>query len=661
MAKLSQIKLGSTIYDIGAAWGNISGKPSTYPPGAHDHDSVYAKLAQPNNLVHSGNEFTFASDAFSGDLYINYRTASNSQNGNITAYRFCKGAGGTLSSIVADTFIGKLTGNADTATKATQDGSGNVITSKYVTLDTTQTISGTKTMTGGLNVSGRSAGGGDDEGIVVGFANNGYAGLCLGGAASARSVFYFKSDGTKPFWRYNNGSSSYDINHPAKSGTIALTSDLSNYLPLSGGTLTGLLNAHGGISLNSSTAQASGAPEYILGIKAFAEGGNVIWQSRANVSVGYADSAGTCTSLSTNAGSATKAIYFSGGKPAQCSDTLNHSISGNANTASLWALTGIANTTTGHSDWDGGVGNTNKYTVYDQEWACSTIGTDTGDLRVFLRPGEYTSGGTEVCFAIDGDYYVMGNKVLHAGNYRNYALPLSGGTMTGDITMSGDGTQLLKAGTSSSWINGRDKALVRLTSYNAYSAISSMKTTNGSWEMGVYTSDWMYFTYCPDTNYNAGNNSGYAQVKISSSGGLYGAVWNDYAEFRICNEDFKPGQVVLENGDDSLSIASQRLQRGCSIISDTFGFAIGETDEAKCPIAVSGRVLTYGYESREEFKKHIGWPVCSGPNGTVSIMTEEEEEKYPSRIIGTISAVPDYETWGTGNVKVDGRIWIKVR
>ena len=142
---------------------------------------------------------------------------------------------------------------------------------------------------------------------------------------------------------------------------------------------------------------------------------------------------------------------------------------------------------------------------------------------------------------------------------------------------------------------------------------------------------------------------------------LYGAVWNDYAEFRICKEDFRPGQVVLENGDDTLSITSQRLQRGCSIVSDTFGFAIGETDEAKCPIAISGRVLAYGYESREEFAQHIGWPVCSGPNGTVSIMTDEEEEKYPSRIIGTISAVPDYETWGTGNVEVNNRIWIKVK
>lgn len=38
-----------------------------------------------------------------------------------------------------------ISGNAATATKATQDGSGNVITSKYTTLDTSQTITGAKT------------------------------------------------------------------------------------------------------------------------------------------------------------------------------------------------------------------------------------------------------------------------------------------------------------------------------------------------------------------------------------------------------------------------------------------------------------------------------------------------------------------------------------
>jgi len=42
-------------------------------------------------------------------------------------------------------------------------------------------------------------------------------------------------------------------------------------------------------------------------------------------------------------------------------------------------------------------------------------------------------------------------------------------------------------------------------------------------------------------------------------------------------------------------------------------------------------------------------------------MTEEEETKFPSRIIGTISEIPNYEEWGTGKVKVNGRIWIRIK
>ncbi len=141
---------------------------------------------------------------------------------------------------------------------------------------------------------------------------------------------------------------------------------------------------------------------------------------------------------------------------------------------------------------------------------------------------------------------------------------------------------------------------------------------------------------------------------------IYGAVWNDYAEYRICKDNFIPGMIVCENGDDTLSISKERMQPAAAVISDTFGFAIGETDDAKCPIAVSGRVLAIPYEPREEFKKAIGKPVCAGPNGTVSIMTDEEYRDKGYCAIGTISAVPDYAIWGTGNVAVNNRIWIKV-
>ena len=141
---------------------------------------------------------------------------------------------------------------------------------------------------------------------------------------------------------------------------------------------------------------------------------------------------------------------------------------------------------------------------------------------------------------------------------------------------------------------------------------------------------------------------------------IYGAVWNDYAEFRNYkdSDEIPYGRVVIENGDDTLSLATERLQLGGNICTDTFGFAIGETDNTKLPIAVSGRVLAYPNEPRETYKP--GEALCSGPNGTVSKMTREEIKEYPDAIIGYVSAIPDYETWGTGEVNVDGRIWVKV-
>ena len=139
---------------------------------------------------------------------------------------------------------------------------------------------------------------------------------------------------------------------------------------------------------------------------------------------------------------------------------------------------------------------------------------------------------------------------------------------------------------------------------------------------------------------------------------VYGAVWNDYAEYRSTST-VNPGQCVVETGLGDLVQSTKRLQPGANIVSDTFGFAIGETEQTKTPLAVSGRVLAYPYEDRYSYS--AGDPVCSGPNGTISKMTRKEVREYPDRIVGTVSEIPEYETWGTGNVKVNGRIWIKVK
>lgn len=140
---------------------------------------------------------------------------------------------------------------------------------------------------------------------------------------------------------------------------------------------------------------------------------------------------------------------------------------------------------------------------------------------------------------------------------------------------------------------------------------------------------------------------------------FYGAAWNDYAEYREQKEQIKPGYCAAAVNDGRLVKTSYRLQACDGIVSDTFGFAIGETEKCQTPLAVSGRVLAYFEGEREDYQ--AGDVVGAGPNGKVVKMTREEIKEYPDRIIGHVSEIPEYEVWGSGNVKVDGRIWIKVK
>ena len=136
-----------------------------------------------------------------------------------------------------------------------------------------------------------------------------------------------------------------------------------------------------------------------------------------------------------------------------------------------------------------------------------------------------------------------------------------------------------------------------------------------------------------------------------------GAVWNDYAEYR--KGQAEAGRVVCETNSGEMVLSSERLQAGPAVVSDTFGFVIGETENTKLPIAVSGRVLVYPYENKINY--NAGEVVCAAPNGTVSKMTREEIKEYPDRILGIVSEIPDYETWGEGNIQVNDRIWIRIK
>lgn len=84
------------------------------------------------------------------------------------------------------------------------------------------------------------------------------------------------------------------------------------------------------------------------------------------------------------------------------------------------------------------------------------------------------------------------------------------------------GGSLKKDGISSSWVNGRNYAAVKMNSISGYSPAISVKTNNGSWEIGAYDNtnytDQLVFSYISDSNYNAGTNNTTRQYRLKATG-----------------------------------------------------------------------------------------------------------------------------------------------
>ena len=209
----------------------------------------------------------------------------------------------------------------------------------------------------------------------------------------------------------------------------------------------------------------------------------------------------------------------------------------------------------------------------------------------------------------------------------------AGDTMTGDLTTPA--VLVPKSGDSSVWMK---------VFYNA-------DNTRGLWDSAsqksiVRTNDGVTCT-C-DMNFIAPS--------------VEGAVFNDYAEYRALKdpiESYEPGYCMTCNRDGKLFRTSSRMQHCEGITSDTFGFSIGRTDEATVPLAVAGRVLVYPLEEPDTY--YTGQAVCASRDGKVSKMTDVEVRQNPDRIVGIVSEIPTYKTWGTNNVEVNGRIWITIK
>lgn len=82
-------------------------------------------------------------------------------------------------------------------------------------------------------------------------------------------------------------------------------------------------------------------------------------------------------------------------------------------------------------------------------------------------------------------------------------------------------------GHDGAWVSGRDNALLsqKTLPENAYCCLASVKTKNGSWDIGAYDdgsyTDKLVFTYINDSDYNTGNNTVESQVSFTKNGDVY--------------------------------------------------------------------------------------------------------------------------------------------
>lgn len=141
---------------------------------------------------------------------------------------------------------------------------------------------------------------------------------------------------------------------------------------------------------------------------------------------------------------------------------------------------------------------------------------------------------------------------------------------------------------------------------------------------------------------------------------VWGAVWNDVADFQDLNDELVPGKCYVDTPVGA-QICNERCQMAViGLASDTFGLSVGSDERKKkqVPIAIGGWVLAY-----VDKEYPTGTPLTNDAYGFLTEMTLEEKRNYPERLVATYKKPETNSKFGPQGkqIEVNGRHWVKVK
>ena len=467
--------------------------------------------------------------------------------------------------LVSDTGIIKYRTGAELLSDIGGQAAGN-----YVTLDTSQAITANKSFTVGFSLA--SEGSGNQTSFFRNTSSlfSGSGGSNIFGFNSSNNIYFGKGLNNGGVLQWNNTTATRYYTLPDADGTIALTSSLSGYLPLTGGTLTGALNGTSASfsgNIESTSLTASIVAGRTTGYGYF---GNITGGAYTQV---YGDSHAIKPNRIEISGAGGVYVLNNVGIGATSlgseSLTIRHT-TGNAS-GLLVTTSGV---TTGQSYGATIIGGTNasdaSFRVFNQG-AGTNYFTIRGDGNVGIGTPTPSSGKLVVSDASSTKIYIAGGSSQNGMTWEAVGGANSFYLFNGTIYSAGWGIYNVNTGTFPFFATNGGNVLIgtNTTDNGAKFQVSGTANFSGTLQIGNYT------TLSAD-------------LQLASSTAGYGSVL--FGDGSTGTDAYR-GYIQYQHNGDYMLLATSSVER--MRITSSGNVLIGTTTDTGAKLNVMGSYMTY--------------------------------------------------------------------